>query len=189
MSAPETKDFILETELPGVFIIERPVFGDDRGFFRESFRQSDLETKLDAKVNFVQANHSRSVQDTLRGIHVAPWAKLVTCIRGNVQQIVVDSRPDSPAFGKYISVEMGEENWRSVYIPPLCGNAFLVLSEVADYTYLTGDYWAVGKETEIRYNDPDVNVQWQTDQAIVSERDQTSALLREQYPDKFTSKQ
>ena len=181
------ENFISETDIPGVLIIERPTNSDDRGFFRETFRQADLESKLDQAVNFVQANHSRSIKNTLRGIHVAPWAKLVTCIRGGVQQIVVDARPDSPTFGKYISVELGEDNWRSVYIPAGCGNAFLSLSDIADYTYLTGDYWAPGKETEIHYNDPDIGIEWQTTEPLVSERDTAAKTLREIYPGKFNA--
>lgn len=170
---------LLETELPGVYIIERPVFADDRGFFRETFRKDELESKLGFSFNPQQANHSRSKKDTLRGIHIAPWHKLVTCTNGLVQQIVVDTRKDSPTFGKYISVIIGEDNWRSVFIPAGCGNAFLVLSDQADYNYLTTEIWTPGKETNLAWNDPEINIQWQTNTPNLSDKDNSNPSLKQ----------
>lgn len=178
-------DYIEETELAGVFIINRPVFKDDRGFFRETFRKHDLEKRAGFPIEFLQANHSRSPKDTLRGIHIAPWHKLTTCANGQVQQIVVDARPDSPTFGRYISVNMGEGNFRSVFIPARCGNAFLVLSDTADYTYLTSDYWAPGTEKSFAWNDPHVNIQWQTETPSLSEKDKSNPSLEQLFPEKF----
>ncbi len=178
-------NFIETTELEGVLIIERPVYEDARGFFRETFRKGELENAFGQKVDFVQANHSRSSKDSLRGIHIAPWHKLVTCTSGQVQQVVVDTRPGSPTFGKHISITMGEDNWRSVFIPEGCGNAFLVLSDIADYTYLTTDHWAPGKEKEVHFADSDVGIIWQTETPIVSDKDKHNPTLREVYPEKF----
>ena len=133
-------DYIEETKLPGVFIIKRPKFEDPRGFFRETFRKKDLDKRLGFEFNPVQANHSRSEKGTLRGIHIAPWHKLVTLIRGNVQEVVVDLREGSETFGEYISLNLGEDNFASIFMPANCGNAFLTLSDVADYQYLTTHY-------------------------------------------------
>jgi dTDP-4-dehydrorhamnose 3,5-epimerase len=183
----DQQDFITETEISGVFIIARPTFGDDRGFFRELYRKNDLEARLGHEFNPVQANHSRSQKNSLRGIHIAPYHKLVTVYNGTVQQVVVDVRPDSPTFGKYVSVNLGEGNFRSVFIPAGLGNAFVVTSEVADYCYLATDYWAPGVETYVNYADPDLAIPWQTAAPIVSEADNNHPTLREVYPKKFNT--
>ncbi len=182
-SQPE--DFITNTELQDVLVISRPTFPDDRGFFRESFRKADLEARLGEAVEFVQANHSRSVKNTLRGVHIAPWHKLVSVTRGEVQAVIVDARPDSPTFGKHFSLVIGDSNRSSIFIPAGCGNSFAVLSDEADYTYLTTDYWAPGKEHSVKYNDPDLAIPWQITEPVVSDRDQSCPSLREVYPDKF----
>ena len=180
-------DYIIETKLAGVYIIERPLFVDARGFFRETFRKNDLDSKLGFAFQPVQANHSRSDKNSLRGIHIAPWHKLVTCTNGLVQQIVVDTRTDSPTFGEHISILMGEENFRSVFIPASCGNAFLVLSDSVDYNYLTTGYWAPGKEKEVLWSDSRVGIEWQTQTPVVSEKDSNNPTLLEAFPEKFNS--
>lgn len=174
-------DFIKDTEIPGVFIIARPTFYDERGFFRETFRKNDLDNKLGYEFNPVQANHSRSEKGSLRGIHIAPWNKLVTVTSGKVQQIVVDLRKNSPTFGKHISVDIGENEWISVYIPAFCGNAFLVLSDEANYTYLTTDYWEAGKEKAVIYNDLNINIKWELpdEELVLSDKDQQNQSLDE----------
>lgn len=181
----DQQDFIKETELKGLFIIERPTFPDDRGFFREAFRKADLEARAGYSIDFVQANHSRSVKNTLRGIHAAPWHKLINVTRGDVQAVLADMRPDSETFGRHISLTIGDSNRVAVFIPPGIGNSFAVLSDEVDYTYLTTEYWAPGKEFTVRYNDPDLNINWEVSEPVVSERDQTAATLRETFADKF----
>lgn len=183
MNVPQ--DYISETELAGVFIIERPVFGDDRGFFRELYRKTDLDAKLGYAFEPVQANHSRSQKDALRAVHIAPYHKLVTVYHGTIQQIVADVRPESPTFGKYISINLGEDNFQSLFIPAGMGNGFLVTSETADYCYLATDYWAPGIEQYVNYADPDLAIKWQTQTPIVSEADQKHPSLREVFPEKF----
>ena len=185
MSNETQNDYITETDIAGVFIIERPVFGDQRGFFRELYRKTDLDARLGYAFNPVQTNHSRSQLHTLRGIHIAPYHKLVSVYQGTVQQIIVDTRPDSPTFKKYVSVDLGEDNFRSVFIPAGLGNAFVVTSDIADYCYLTTDYWAPGVETYVNYADADVAVRWQTSTPIVSNADMQHPTLREVFPDKF----
>jgi dTDP-4-dehydrorhamnose 3,5-epimerase len=173
-----TETFITETELAGVLKIQRPVFQDDRGFFRETFRLADLEDKFGQAIIFKQANHSRSTKDTLRGIHAAPWHKLVTCTRGQVQQVVSDINPDSPTFGKYVSIILGEDNWNSIFVPAGYGNSFLVLSDIADYNYLASDYWSPGKEKEVVWNDPTLNIAWKSDAPQLSEKDLANPTLK-----------
>lgn len=179
------QDYITETEITGVYVIERPTFPDDRGFFHESFRKADLEARFGTEINFVQANHSHSVKNTLRGIHIAPWHKLIYVTRGEVQAVIVDMRPDSPTFAKYISVTIGDSNRCSIFVPAGCGNSFAVHSDEADYTYLVTDYWAPSKEHTVRFNDPDLAIKWEVTEPVVSDRDKTAQTVRELFPDKF----
>ena len=164
-------DYVQQTELPGVYTISRPSFPDERGFFREVYRKSDLDAILGFSFEPVQANHSRSQKGTLRGIHVAPWHKLVTVAHGEVQQIVVDCRKDSPTFGKHVSVMLGGDNHSAVFVPAGCGNGFLVTSDEADYIYQVTDYWAPGRELGIIYNDPDLAIQWALPAVTLSDKD------------------
>lgn len=175
-------DTIQKTEIKGVLIINRPVFPDDRGFFHEVFRKNELEEITGESFEVVQQNHSRSVKDTLRGVHTAPWSKLIYVLKGLVQAIIVDLREDSPTFKKWISVSLGEETKSAVFIPPDCGNGFLVLSNDADYSYLVNDYWAPGKEYGISWNDPDLDIKWQTNTPILSDKDQNNPTFKEKFP-------
>lgn len=177
-------DFIKETNIKGVFVIERPFFGDDRGFFREIFRKTDLEKRTGFEVNIKQANHSRSSKGVLRGIHIAPWHKIVTVMTGKAQQVVVDLREGSETFGQYFTVVLGEEKRASLFIPAGCGNAFLVLSETADYNYMTTDYWAPGLEKSVAYNDPDIGIKWELEEVELSDKDKQNPTLREAFPKK-----
>ncbi len=179
------EDYISETNLPGLLVIQRPTFADDRGFFREAFRKADLEARFGQSIDFVQANHSRSIKNTLRGVHIAPWHKLINVTRGEVQVVVVDARPESATFGQHFSTVIGDSNRTAIFIPAGFGNSFAVLSDEADYIYLTTDYWAPGKEFTVRYNDPDLNIAWQVEQPVVSERDLTCPSWRETFPQKF----
>lgn len=173
---------IQKTDIEGVFIINRPVLPDDRGFFHETFRKNELEKITGIPFNIVQQNHSRSVKNTLRGIHVAPWSKLIYVPRGLVQEVVIDLRKSSSTFGKWISIPLGEETKSAVFLPPNCGNAFLVTSEEADYTYLVNDYWAPDTEYGLLWNDPELNIKWQTNTPILSDKDQKNPTLKEKFP-------
>lgn len=181
----QPNDFIKETKLPGVFIIERPTYEDPRGFFREFYRKNDLENRLGFEFNPVQANHSHSAKDTLRGIHIATWHKMVTAAYGQVQQIVVDFRKDSPTFGQYESIIMGGDRRNAVLVPAGCGNAFLALTEQTDYIYLASDYWEPGKEQYAIYNDPDLNIEWLTKTPLVSENDLKNKTVKELFPEHY----
>lgn len=183
------EETIIKTTLAGVLKVMRPTFADERGFFHEIFRLNDLEKELGHEFKIVQANHSRSNRGVLRGIHRATWNKLVTAVAGKVQQVVVDLREDSPTFGKYESFVLGEEGPQySVFVPAGCGNAFMALSDVADYAYLVDDYWAPGKEIGIQAEDIDINVQWFFDVVTLSEKDQKNITLKQAFPHKMLSK-
>lgn len=176
---------VFKTTLDGVFRIERPTHEDNRGFFRESMRLNDLEKATGQHFRIVQSNHARSKKNTLRGIHTAPWNKLIYVTRGRVQTVVVDLRINSRNFGKYESFILGDENKSSIFIPVGIGNSYLVLSDDADYTYLTDEEWSPGKENSVLWNDPDLNIKWDTKNPNLSEKDKQNPTLRSLFPEKF----
>ncbi len=155
---------VIPTAIPDVIIIEPKVFGDERGFFYESFNQKVFNDATGLDVQFVQDNHSRSSKGVLRGLHyqLPPHAqgKLVRCVRGAVFDVAVDIRKSSPTFGKWVGVELSETNHRQFWIPPGFAHGFLTLSETADFLYKTTDYYMPAFERGIRWNDPQVGVAW-----------------------------
>lgn len=177
---------IKKTSIPGLLVIQRPTNSDERGFFRESARIKEIEEAAGIPFKVAQMNHARSTKNTLRGIHVAPWNKLIYVPDGKVQAIIVDLREDSETFGKYESFIIGDENRSSIFVPHGCGNSYLVLSEEADYTYLTDQEFAPNMEKSIIWNDPTLNISWQLEgQPVLSERDQKTPSLKEVFPNKF----
>ena len=153
----------LETKLPGVLLLEPRVFGDDRGFFFESFNQRVFQEAVGQKVDFVQDNHSRSSQGVLRGIHYQieqSQGKLVRVTAGEVFDMAVDLRKNSPSFGQWCGEILSEENKRQLWIPEGFGHGFLVLSKSADFLYKTTDYWAPEHERCIRWDDPQLAIAW-----------------------------
>ncbi len=178
----QSDNFITKTPL-GLFKIQRPTHGDDRGFFRESVRIKELESVLGFSFDVAQANHSRSTKNTLRGLHAAPWNKLIYVTRGKVQAVIANLREDSPTFGKYESFIIGDENKSSIFIPKGFGNSYLVLSDDADYTYLTDQEWEPNKEYGIIWNDQDLAIKWELDgDPLLSEKDLGNQTLRALFP-------
>ncbi|MBB1162395.1 dTDP-4-dehydrorhamnose 3,5-epimerase [Aquariibacter albus] len=155
---------ITPTRLPEVLVIEPKVFGDDRGFFTESFNQRVFDAALGGPTTFVQDNHSRSVRGVLRGLHyqLDPHAqgKLVRVVAGKVFDVAVDMRRSSPRFGQWAGFELSAENHRMAWIPPGFAHGFLVLSEVADFLYKTTDYYAPASEGAVRWDDPTIGIEW-----------------------------
>ncbi|MGI8419228.1 MAG: dTDP-4-dehydrorhamnose 3,5-epimerase family protein [Candidatus Levyibacteriota bacterium] len=175
-------NFITPSSLQNVLQIKRPTIIDDRGFFRESVRTSAIEKEIGTPFVVVQANHARSTKNTLRGIHSAPWNKLIYVPRGIVQSVIVDLRKDSPTFGKHESFIIGEEDRTSIFVPAGCGNAYLVLSDDADYTYLTDQEWTPDKEYGIAWDDPTLGISWKFDtEPILSERDKNNLTFQERF--------
>jgi len=153
----------IATAIPDVLIIEPRVFGDDRGFFFESFNSQLFAEAIGREVNFVQDNHSRSSQGVLRGLHyqiIQSQGKLVRAVMGSVYDVAVDLRKDSPTFGKWVGEVLSAENKRMLWVPEGFAHGFLVLSESADFLYKTTDYYAPQHERCIAWNDPSLGIEW-----------------------------
>ena len=169
----------LETKLDGLVLIEPQVYGDSRGFMVETFRREDWAT-LGVDAEFVQHNHSRSAKGTLRGIHfqTSPGqAKLVRCPHGRIVDVAVDLRRDSPTFGQWEAHVLDDERHRQLYVPIGFGHGFAVLSEVADVAYQVSSYYDPATELGIAWDDPDIAVDWQVSDPLLSERDKTAPKL------------
>jgi dTDP-4-dehydrorhamnose 3,5-epimerase len=167
---------VINTEIPEVLIIEPKVFGDERGFFFESFNQRAWEEATGLKRDFVQDNHSRSVKGVLRGLHYqlppAAQGKLVRCVSGEVFDVAVDLRTSSATFGKWVGVHLSAENKRQLWIPEGFAHGFLVLSDVAEFVYKTTAYYAPEYDRCIIWNDSDLNITWPTqDLPVLSDKD------------------
>jgi dTDP-4-dehydrorhamnose 3,5-epimerase len=158
---------VTPTPLPGVLIIEPKVFGDDRGFFFESFNLSEFREATGVALNFVQDNHSMSRKGVLRGLHFQvqhPQGKLVRVVTGSVFDVAVDLRRSSPTFGKWFGVDLSAQNKRQLWIPPGLAHGFLVTSPVAEFLYKTTDYWYPEFDRSLLWEDPDIGIKWPTDQ-------------------------
>ncbi|MFN8109102.1 MAG: dTDP-4-dehydrorhamnose 3,5-epimerase [Thermoleophilia bacterium] len=172
---------IVTTEIPGAVVFEPDVHADDRGFFLETLRAEWLDA-AGITHGWVQDNHSRSGRGVLRGLHfqTSPGqAKLVRCARGHIVDVVVDLRRGSPAYGKWVAVDLDDVAHRSIYIPVGLAHGFVVLSEVADVVYRCSNYYDGATEAGIAYDDPDVGVAWPDLPVTVSERDRTAPRLAE----------
>jgi dTDP-4-dehydrorhamnose 3,5-epimerase len=171
----------LPTRLDGLALLAPRVFGDERGFFAETYRE-DAWAAAGVRGPFVQDNHSRSIRGTLRGIHFQTdpgQGKLVRCARGRVWDVVVDLRTDSPTFGEWEAVELSDENAYQLWVPIGFGHGFCVLSDVADFVYKCTSYYDPATEAGIRFDDPDVGIEWPLalEDAIYSERDREAPAL------------
>ena len=171
------------TAIPGVLVIEPQVFGDERGFFYESFNQRKFNALIHREVAFVQDNHSRSAQNVLRGLHYQiqhPQGKLVRVVQGTVFDVTVDLRRSSATFGQHVTVELSAENKRMLWIPEGFAHGFVVLSETAECLYKTTDYWAPEFERSLIWNDPALGIQWpHQGEPALSAKDRLGKLLSE----------
>ena len=154
---------VVQTAIPEVLILEPQVFGDERGFFFESFNQQKFAALTGVKADFVQDNHSRSAVNVLRGLHYQiqqPQGKLVRVVAGEVFDVAVDLRRQSATFGKWVGVMLSAENKRQLWVPPGFAHGFLVLKEGTEFLYKTTDYYAPQHERCIRWNDPEIGIEW-----------------------------
>lgn len=176
---------VLKTAIEGVYILEPKVFGDNRGYFFESFSARDFAAKTGMDVQFVQDNESLSRYGVLRGLHFQrpPFAqaKLVRVVRGRVMDVAVDLRMGSPTFGQYVCVELSEENHRQVFLPKGMAHGFAVLSEEAVFQYKCDEYYHPEAEGGIAWDDPSIGISWPLPPAEVSlsERDKQHPLLQD----------
>ena len=174
----------IETEIPGVWILEPKVFSDSRGYFMEVFKKEDFENHI-GEINFVQDNESKSSLGVLRGLHFQKGefsqAKLVRVITGRAWDVAVDIRKDSPTFGKYVAVELSGENKRQLFISRGFAHGFLVLSDEVVFCYKVDNIYSPQNECSILYNDVDLNINWPIDpsEIIVSEKDKNAPLLKD----------
>jgi dTDP-4-dehydrorhamnose 3,5-epimerase (EC 5.1.3.13) len=174
---------VAATELPEVLLLEPEVFGDERGFFLESFNARRFRVATGLDVEFVQDNHSRSARGVLRGIHyqlVRPQGKLVRVASGRVFDVVVDLRRSSPRFGRWFGIELSDRDHRQLWVPPGFGHGFLVLSDRADFVYKTTEYWFREHERSLRWNDPALGIAWPlAGEPILAGKDAAAPLLAE----------
>lgn len=175
---------VIKTAINDVVIIEPKVFGDERGFFLETFQADRYRELAGINLSFVQDNHSRSAKGVLRGLHFQknnPQGKLVRVVRGAVFDVAVDIRQDSPSFGKWVGVELSEDNKRQLWVPPGLAHGFLVLSDIADFEYKCTDYYDPSAEGCLIWNDETVGIEWPAlDVEIkLSDKDQKGLSLQE----------
>ncbi|EKT56070.1 dTDP-4-dehydrorhamnose 3,5-epimerase [Providencia burhodogranariea] len=173
---------VIDTEIAGVKIIEPKIFGDGRGFFFETFQMQRYKEFLDIENNFVQDNYSHSVRGVLRGLHfqsVRPQGKLVYALRGEVYDVVVDIRPNSPSFKKWLGVHLSEDNKKQLWIPPGLAHGFLVLSDEVDFAYKCTDYYDPNNEHCLRWDDPELAIEWPIKHPLLSEKDLNGKLFSE----------
>ena len=174
---------VIPTNIPGALIIEPKVFGDERGFFFESFNQKQFSELTGVTNNFVQDNHSLSSNGVLRGLHYQikqPQGKLVRVVRGEVFDVAVDLRKSSSTFGQWVGTNLSAENKRQFWVPEGFAHGFVVLSEEAEFLYKTTNYYAPEHERCIRWNDTDLAINWQYDgKPLVSEKDAQGVSLKQ----------
>jgi dTDP-4-dehydrorhamnose 3,5-epimerase len=172
---------IQTTSIPDVFMIEPKVFGDERGFFYESFNARKFEELTGIATTFVQDNHSKSSKNVLRGLHYQlhqTQGKLLRVVAGEVFDVAVDIRKSSPTFGKWVGVTLSADNKRQLWVPPGFAHGFIVTSDSAEFLYKTTDYWAPEHERAILWNDPAVGIEWPIEGApVLSGKDQQGKLL------------
>ncbi|MET6678381.1 dTDP-4-dehydrorhamnose 3,5-epimerase [Citrobacter amalonaticus] len=173
---------IIKTDIPDLLIIKPKVFGDERGYFYESYNQKIFEEAIGRKVDFVQDNHSKSAKGVLRGLHyqLEPYAqgKLVRCVAGEVFDVAVDIRKTSPTFGHWVGINLSAENKCQLWIPEGFAHGFQVLSESAEFVYKTTNYYSPGNERGIFWNDPELKINWkETEVMTLSEKDKILPLF------------
>ena len=154
---------VTPTNIPEVLVIEPKVFGDERGFFFESFNQEKFESAIGRQVNFVQDNHSKSVKNVLRGLHYQiqqPQGKLVRVVEGEVFDVAVDIRKNSPTFSQWVGEILSADNKKQLWVPEGFAHGFVVLSDSAEFLYKTTDYWAPKFERSIAWSDPQIAIEW-----------------------------
>ena len=171
---------VVKTSLDEVVILEPTIFGDERGFFQESYNKKAFDKVIGLNTSFVQDNHSRSKKNILRGLHYQikqPQGKLVRVVQGSVFDVAVDLRKSSATFAQWVGVELSSENHRQLWVPPGFAHGFLVLSEQADFVYKTTDYYAPEYECSICWNDPTIGINWPECTPILSSKDEQALTL------------
>ena len=174
---------LIETKIKDLYILEPRVFGDDRGYFFESFNSQTFQELIGEEVEFVQDNQSMSGENIVRGLHFQnpPFAqgKLVRVIKGEVIDVAVDIRKDSPTYGEHVSVRLSGENNRMFWIPPGFAHGFSSLEQGTIFSYKCTNYYSKESEGSVAWDDPELNINWGVENPIISEKDQESPLFRD----------
>jgi dTDP-4-dehydrorhamnose 3,5-epimerase len=174
---------VTQTRIPEVLVFEPKVFGDDRGFFFESFNANQFEAAVGKQYDFVQDNHSKSAKNVLRGLHYQieqAQGKLVRVTYGEVFDVAVDIRTSSKTFGQWVGVHLSADNHRQMWVPPGFAHGFLVLSEYAEFLYKTTDFYAPQHECSIRWDDPEIAIEWPSELTpVLSAKDSAALPLRD----------
>lgn len=174
---------VTQLSIPDVFVIEPQVFGDDRGFFFESFNENKFEEAIGRKINFVQDNHSKSLKGVLRGLHyqLPPKAqgKLVRVIQGEVFDVAVDIRKASPTFGKWVCEIISAENKKQIWIPEGFAHGFVTLSDTAEFLYKTTDFYSAAHEQAISWDDETIGINWPLNELSLSAKDKMAKSFKE----------
>jgi dTDP-4-dehydrorhamnose 3,5-epimerase len=174
---------VMPLNIPDVLLIEPQVFGDERGFFFESFNQNKFEETIKQKINFVQDNHSKSIKGVLRGLHyqLNPMAqgKLVRVIQGEVFDVAVDLRQSSPTFGQWVGEILSSENKKQLWIPEGFAHGFLTLSDTAEFLYKTTNFYSKDHECAMRWNDETIGIHWPIKDISLSAKDETAQSFKE----------
>lgn len=185
----ESNNYIVKTSIPGLLVIKRPIFTDDRGFFREIFHLNHLQEASDTEFKPIQVNHSMSKPKVIRALHAEGWNKLVYPVTGKMFAALVDIRPDSSTFGKLEEFEFDESDPKALFIPSGVANSICVLGDQpVHYIYLVDKYYDGSDTKAIAWDDPDLNITWPVNDPIISDRDKNNPTLREMYPEKFENK-
>ncbi len=178
--------YVKKTSIPGLLILERPVFEDSRGFFRELFRKDELEALAGIKFDGVQLNHSYSKPGVIRGIHAEGWNKVIYPVNGEVFLAIIDIRSNSPTFAKVETFSVNDENRIGLFIPKGLANSLCVTGEkTVDYIYLVDAYYDGTDTRAIAFDDPDLAINWPVKNPVISERDKNNPKLRQLFPEKF----
>ena len=177
---------IKKTSIEGLYIIDRPLFSDNRGFFREVFRLNDLEKAIGFEFKIIQSNHAHSLPGVIRALHAENWNKLVYPINGKIFSAIADIRPDSKTFAKVETFTFDSNFRKALFIPKGLANSICVNGDVpADYIYYVDSYYDGSDIRAVVWNDPDLNISWPVKDPIISERDRSNPTLRDLFPDKF----
>lgn len=185
----ESNNYIAKTSIPGLLVIKRPIFTDDRGFFREIFHLNHLQEASDTEFKPVQANHSMSKPKVIRALHAEGWNKLVYPVTGKMFAALVDIRPNSLTFGQVEEFEFDSNDPQALFIPSGVANSICVLGDQpVHYIYLVDKYYDGSDTKAVAWNDPDLNINWPIKDPIISDRDKNNPTLREMYPEKFEDK-
>lgn len=179
-------EFVKKTFLEGLFVLTRPIYKDERGFFREIFHLDEIEKQLGIEFKGVQMNHALSKPKVLRGIHGENWNKIISPLNGEVFVAIVDIKVDSPTFGKVETFTINDENRIALFVSRGLANSYCVTSSSSvDYIYLVDSYYDGSDQKAVAFDDPDLAIAWPISDPIISKRDKNNPRLRELFPEKF----